>query len=172
MNSEERIKEMSKVSYEKAVRRFHEAKDEKTRYYALGALALACLNVGKHEDARKYANELGGVMSNYRDDWNYGNAIQDVNIVLGRLAIIDGRLDDAKKHLLEAGKTKGSPQMLSFGPNMSLAKDLLEKGEKNIVLEYFDQCRRFWKSDKGLLDKWSNQVANNNIPDFGGNLYY
>jgi len=28
---------------------------------------------------------------------------------------------------------------------MTLAKDLLEKGERDVVLEYFMLCRKFWK---------------------------
>ncbi len=50
-----------------------------------------------------------------------------------------------KKYLIAAGKSPGSPQMDSFGPNMTLAKDLLEKGERDAVLEYFMRCRKFWK---------------------------
>jgi len=32
-----------------------------------------------------------------------------------------------------------------FGPNVSLAKDLIEKGERDTVVEYFEACRKFWK---------------------------
>jgi len=58
-------------------------------------------------------------------------------VILGRLALREGRIEDAKHHLIEAGRSPGSPQMDSFGPNVSLAKDLLERGEKEIVIEYF-----------------------------------
>jgi hypothetical protein len=39
---------------------------------------------------------------------------------------------------------------------MRLAKDLLEKGERQIVLDYFALCRKFW--NYGRLDEWSQQV--------------
>jgi hypothetical protein len=84
----------------------------------------------------------------------------------------NGQIEQAKKYLLEAGKSPGSPQMDSFGPNMSLAKDLLEKGERDTVLQYFDLCRKFWKMDYGKLDQWSNEVKAGEIPDFGANLIY
>ena len=172
MSNEENIKKLNESSYQKAIKKLSGAKDENSRFCILGSLAIACLNVGKIEDAKKYADELNESMSNHQNSWNYGNAVQDINVVLGRIAIINDQIEDAKKHLIEAGKSKGSPQMLSFGPNMSLAKELLEKGEQDVVLEYFELCRKFWENDRGNLDKWSQEVKDNIIPDFGGNLYY
>ena len=57
---------------------------------------------------------------------------------------------------------------------MSLAKDLLEIGEREVVLEYFKLCSRFWDSDraKDTLDKWGVLAAAGRIPDFGANLHY
>ena len=62
--------------------------------------------------------------------------------------------------------------MNSFGPNMSLAKDLLEKGERDTVLQYFELCRKFWTMDYGKLDEWSQEVRAGKIPRFGANLVY
>jgi len=105
-------------------------------------------------------------------DWNYGNAVQDVNIVFGRLALSEGKMDVAKQFLLAAGQSPGSPQMNTFGPNMTLAKALLEKGEKDTVLEYFTLCSKFWKMDHGKLKEWSALVKQGAMPDFGANLLY
>ena len=63
-------------------------------------------------------------------------------------------------------------QMNSFGPNMMLAKDLLEKGERDTVLQYFELCRKFWKMDWGKLNQWSKEVRMGQTPDFGANLIY
>jgi hypothetical protein len=84
----------------------------------------------------------------------------------------EGRIADAKRYLLEAGKNPGSPVLGSFGPNMSLAKDLLDKGQRDVVLEYFELCRKFWKMDRGRLDQWSQEVKDGKTPDFGANLDY
>ena len=64
--------------------------------------------------------------------------------------------------------------MNSFGPNMALAKELVELGEREIVLEYFELCSKFWNTDsaKDKLRVWSKQVAEGRIPDFGANLIY
>jgi hypothetical protein len=55
---------------------------------------------------------------------------------------------------------------------MSLAKDFLEKGEKETVLQYFQLCRKFWDLGKYQLDQWTKDVNAGRIPDFGANLVY
>ena len=142
------------------------------RFAALDDVAKESFEVGKIEDARKFATELLALAPSYESDWNYGNAIQDGNLVLGRIAVREGRIEEAKQYLLAAGKSKGSPQMDSFGPNMSLAKDLLEKGERDTVLQYFELCRRFWRMDYGKLDDWRQEVKAGKIPNFGANLVF
>jgi len=108
----------------------------------------------------------------YRDNWNFGNAVASVNIVLGRLALREGDVALAEHHLLEAGKSPGSPQMNSFGPNMSLAHDLLMAGQSRAVLEYFSLCQAFWSEEFSKLDQWAEDVTHGRIPDFGANLVY
>ncbi len=68
----------------------------------------------------------------------------------------------------------GRRQQRSFGPNMTLARLLLERGERDVVLEYFNLCRVFWKSgvERGLLDRWSLVVKNGGMPEFAANLVY
>jgi tetratricopeptide (TPR) repeat protein len=148
------------------------AKTEQGRFYALNDAAKQSFTLGNIEDARKYANDLLALLPRFPNDWNYGNAVQDGHLVLGRIAVREGRIEDAKRHLQEAGKSPGSPQMDSFGPNMSLAKDLIEKGERDAVLEYFELCRKFWRMDRGRLDQWRQEVLAGKIPDFGANLVY
>ena len=62
--------------------------------------------------------------------------------------------------------------MNSFGPNMSLARDLLEKGERETVLQYFELCRKFWKMGQRNLDQWTEDVKAGRTPEFGANLVY
>ncbi|WP_433664195.1 hypothetical protein ACQPW1_19960 [Nocardia sp. CA-128927] len=142
------------------------------RFYDLNELAKESFNAGKIKQARAYARELMALTPQYQGNWNYGNAVHDANMVLGRIAVREGHRNDAKRYLLAAGMSPASPQMNSFGPNMSLAMDLLAKGERQVVLEYFELCRKFWELHRGRLDEWSRQVNDGAIPDFGANLLY
>jgi hypothetical protein len=160
------------VKYRNAVAELTKAKTREERFYALGEAAKQSFNAGKTEDAKKYSNELLAMAPEYPKDWNYGNAIHDANMVLGRIAVKEGRIDDAKELLISAGKTPGSPQLDSFGPNVSLAKDLLNAGERDAVIQYFELCRNFWKLERGKLDKWIGATERGEIPDFGANLLY
>ena len=145
---------------------------DSTRFYRLDDLTKQAFEAGEIEKAAKYANELLETAQKYPKDWNYGNAIHLGNNVLGRVALKQGDVKKAVQYLLNAGKTPGSPQLNSFGPNMSLAKELLEKGEKNAVLQYFELCRKFWSMGGENLDNWTKEVKAGRTPDFGANLLY
>jgi tetratricopeptide (TPR) repeat protein len=140
----------------------------------LADLAQMAVAAGDLEKARTYATELLGPGMQWSAGGNAGRAFFYGNLVLGRVALREGRLDEAKNYLLEAGKMKGDPSLNSFGPNMSLAKELLEKGETNAVLEFFQECGKFWPQYGGenKTAKWTAEVKEGKTPDFGGNLYY
>jgi len=156
----------------KATNELVKAKTPQERFYALNDAAKESFVVGNVEDATKYAEELMTLLPKFPGDWNYGNAVQDANLVLGRIAVKEGRIDEAKRYLIAAGNSPGSPQMNSFGPNVSLAKDLLEKGERDVAIQYLELCRRFWTMDRGRLEKWIQEIKAGKIPDFGANLVY
>jgi hypothetical protein len=46
---------------------------------------------------------------------------------------------------MAAGATPGSPQLDSFGPNLTLAKELFEKSKPDVILHYFALCKNFWE---------------------------
>lgn len=165
-----------KAAAAKSLEEFEKAQSddasESTRFYRLDDLAKQAFEAGEIEKASKYANELLETAQKYPKDWNYGNAIHHGNNVLGRVALKQGDVKRADEYLLNAGKTPGSPQLNSFGPNMCLAKELLEKGEKDAVLQYFELCRKFWSMGAEKLDNWTKEVKAGKTPDFGENLSY
>jgi hypothetical protein len=148
------------------------SEEEKKKFYKLSILATAALDEGEPERAKEYAEALLKQAETLPDDWNYGNAVHVGNLVLGHLALAADDLKEAKRFLLAAGNTPGSPQLNSFGPNMRLAKALLEKGEKEVVIEYFDLCAKFWKPQTPRIAEWKTVVQKDGMPDFGANLLY
>ena len=147
------------------------AKSDSERASLLVELAKSAFEAGDVERAHRWAFELLSQGTADKKDWNYGNAIHHGHIILGRIALLSGSIAEAKQHLIEAGETPGSPQLNSFGPNMILAKELLEKGERESVIKYFELCASFWKN-RTELDQWAATVKGGGIPDFGANLAY
>lgn len=93
--------------------------------------------------------------------------------LLSEVALQRGDIGTAREELLAAGRTPGSPQLNSFGPNMTLAKGLLEAGERDVVLQHFDLCGVFWMSEfRGNLPFWTTDVREGRVPDFRANLLY
>lgn len=135
--------------------------------YLLKDLASAAFAAGETGKAREYAEQM---LVAIVDDWDYGNRVHHGHLILGRIALGEGNLSEAKDRLLRSGQTPGSPQLNSFGPNMALANDLLHCGETEVVLEYFELCSQFWDTDE--LADWTVLVAGGRTPDFGANLSY
>ena len=135
-------------------------------------MATDALEAGDLARAEQYANELLKDAQEDKSSWNYGNAIHKGNIVLGRVALRRGDIEGAKQHLLAAGDVSGSPQLDSFGPNMTLAKELLEKGERETVIAYLQACAKFWKMGRDEVQNWIATIKGGGTPDFGGNLSY
>jgi hypothetical protein len=100
------------------------------------------------------------------------SAIHDCNLILGRVALRRGELKRAGEYLLAAAGVEGKGPLSSFGPNMMLAQELLEKSQRAVVLEYFRLCGKFWAYDRGQLALWTEQVKAGEIPHFGANLVY
>jgi hypothetical protein len=144
--------------------------DAMRRFYALNRMAKAALEAGAGGKAAAYADELLAAAAQHPSDWNYGNALHDGHTVLGRLALRQDDIAKAREQLLASARTPGSPQLGSFGPTMRLAKELLEKGEKDAVIEYLTLCRSFWTTGGTSLAAWSQAVRDGRTPDFGLSL--
>jgi TonB family protein len=145
-------------------------KESWERAWALPQLAKAAVAAGALDKASVYASELlATVGAGHGDD---GDAIHDGNLVRGLVALRSGNVRQAAQDLVEAGKTTGSPVLNSFGPNMILASELLEQNERDAVLEYLSQCKKFWKLGVERLDAWIDLIRSGGKPDFGASLLY
>jgi len=137
------------------------------RFSVLDTVAIECFFQGKLDLARRYAKELTELLPAFKEDPHYGDAFHNAKMVLGLVAVREGDIDAAKRYLAESVQTPGSASMKMFGPNMALAKVLLDKeGERTAVLAYLEACRRIWTNQNGLLDKWIREVKDGKTPSF------
>ena len=155
-----------------AVDNLAKAKDEYDRWVALDDVALWRAEPATAEEAKAAATELLALTEKYRTDWNYGNAIHKANSGLGRLALQRGDMAAARGYLLASAKSKGSPQINTFGPNMLFASEMLAAGEKDAVIEYLNLCAAFWEMEEGRIEVWKRVIAKGGSPNFGVNLLY
>lgn len=133
-------------------------RDEPHRFDALGALAEKALTDGDTQLASAYAMQALLHLPVAPKSWNTGNLIYDAHTVLGHIALRAGDVAAAKRHLLAAARTPGSPQLNTFGPDMELAIDLLAAGERDAVIEYLELCKRFWQQAGSSLDEWQREI--------------
>ncbi len=141
------------------------------RFVSLDRAALACLTLGKESEAKKLAEESLQLRAEFPEHWNAGNSTHNANAVLGLVALQQRDLAEAERRLLAAGRTEGSPQLASFGPNMRLAKRLLELGRVESVKEYLLACREFWADGSEWLDAWCSKIDSGEVPHFPMHLY-
>jgi hypothetical protein len=157
----------------KAEEEIRTAKDDYWRLHPLGKAGMACVDLERLDQAQRYAEELFKLSDSLYPEKGDADSIHHGNLILGRIALRQGDLEKAKSYLLKAGKVESSPVLGSFGPNRSLAKELLEKKERDVVLEYFKLCESFWEMGKDEeLKIWTDQVRAGKVPDFRANLYH
>jgi len=140
----------------------------------------ACLEAGRNlDDAQVAARQL--LAHTRTNGWNYGNVVYETHSALGRIALRKGDRATARQELRAAGRTPGSPQLNSFGPQFTLARQLLEQGQpadREAVVAFLDDVMQFWANlDKapayrrdGVLkqrqkiESWKEEIRAGKIP--------
>ena len=123
--------------------------------------AEAAIFVNELDKAREFANLM--LTDDRRGPFTEAG-IHYGNITLGKIALAEGDVQGAASYLLLAGSAPASRRAILGGPDTSLAKQLLEEGEAESVLQYFDQCARFWERGRDRLKEWAIVVRGGGIP--------
>lgn len=135
------------------------------RFYALEDLIQEDYSSNHHDSAKALLSEYLELADVYRCNWNYGNAIHDANRFLGLMSIKNGKIDEATGYLLKAGKSAGSPQLDSFGPELDLANLLLKLGQQDEVVRYLKDIEAFWEMHDGRINRWIAEIERGGQPD-------
>jgi tetratricopeptide (TPR) repeat protein len=123
--------------------------------------AEICYLAGNFADSKIFTLQLDEHKDSF-DDETQGGILHEYHTMIGRHMLRDGHPEEAKKHLLLSIDVEPTSVMKSFGPNMSLALDLLMEGEKETVITYLDGCTEFWKKEPVQL--WKAKIRNNKMP--------
>jgi hypothetical protein len=94
-------------------------------------------------------------------------ATQRGNTILGRVALRSGDAVAARQFLLDSAGESAAKDIAVSGPILVLAKELLEKGERDVVREYLEICLTFWPRGETALRIWIADIKNGKTPNFG-----
>jgi hypothetical protein len=132
-----------------------------------GALALGGSDfLAVTADAARRAKALDKAVDYGNRGLASGNAdvIHNSNTTLGMIALDKDDIDAAKKYLLDSGKIPTTPVLGSFGPDMTLARELLARGARDTVLAYLEECLVFWTSGQTELQGWIADLKGGRTP--------
>ena len=95
-----------------------------------------------------------------------GYAVYAGNLILSQAALDKNNNAAAGKYLLQAATSLGVREVADNGPDMTVARVLIERGDKDTVIEYLRRCRNLWPKGAPLLDRWQTQIRNGRTPNF------
>jgi tetratricopeptide (TPR) repeat protein len=95
-------------------------------------------------------------------------AVQRANTILGRVALRMGDVAAADQYLLDSADGNAERDIAFSGPTLVLAKELIDHGERDAVVEYLEHCARLWPRGESVLRIWIADIKNGKTPKFGG----
>jgi hypothetical protein len=141
------------------------ATDRLRRFYVLGDLVAAAYQAADAGATLILANEYLQLSKVYRCNWNHGNAVHEANRYLGLVILRSGNADAAADHLVQAGKSSGSPQLNTVGPDLDLANALLQLGKVDAVKLYLRDIKSFWRVGERQVDRWLSDIEKGGRPE-------
>jgi tetratricopeptide (TPR) repeat protein len=94
-------------------------------------------------------------------------AVQRANTILGRVALRANDITSAKRYLLDSVDSGAERDIGLSGPMLVLAKELIERGEREAVLEYLQDCLALWPRGEAILRIWIAEIQEGKTPNFG-----
>jgi hypothetical protein len=137
--------------------------------FVLPALAEAAFDAGELGKARGYGERMLAQVPKLSCAGMKGTAIHQGHTILGRVALAEGDVEQARARLRSAATMLDGELLVFFpprGPNTALAKELLEHGEKACVLDYFRECAAQWYRGGAPLTRWIKVIEEGGIPNF------
>jgi hypothetical protein len=101
-----------------------------------------------------------------REHGDSGDAIYTGNLILAQAALDTNDLAAARRYLLAAASTPGSKTIEQSGIDTTVARVLLQRGEKDAVLEYLHRGRALWPRGAQAITRWENAIRGGRQPNF------
>jgi hypothetical protein len=144
-------------------------RDDSRRVRILCQTARCAFDASHYEKARTYALEMIDSVpecSSAGDVWTSSHACHLGHQLLGRVALRTGNTENAKLHLMESINASGGPHLGAAIPLMTLAKELLERGERRAVRDFLQRCAELHAESRTAFVRWVEQIDRGETPDF------
>ena len=148
------------------------AERPQSRSWMLAMAGRFALEAGQLDKAEAFAQELLTLSESDAKAALPDLKVHAAHILLGRVAL--QRTHDlvrAKAELMAAARVASSG-IQKFGPNMSLARDLLAAGERETVLAYVNSFHDLSPEVMEKMSKWAKLIQSGAFPDFGANTLF
>jgi hypothetical protein len=100
---------------------------------------------GNLDDAEAFAERMLAHAAEERDDgWPADDQRHMAHTLLGFVRLRRGDLDGAEEELIQSAEVSPTPVLRSFGPDLSLAWELLLAGRGEAVVTFAQRFGRFW----------------------------
>ncbi len=103
-------------------------------------------------------------------DPEFASAAYTGNLILAQAALDNGDTAAAGRHLLQAAAAPGTPAIQQNGPDTTVARLLLQRGERDMVVEYLRRCRNLWPQGVPLLNRWETAIRAGRQPNFNNRV--
>jgi hypothetical protein len=145
------------------------AKQTERKWAVLGiALAVTLVVVSYRVEANPWKTQFNSKYAEklLREHGGSGDAIYTGNLILSQAAVDNNDIANAKRYLLAAASTPGARSIEQNGLNVSVARALFERGEKDAVLEYLHRGRTLWPQGAPILGRMEAAIRAGRRPNF------
>jgi hypothetical protein len=101
-----------------------------------------------------------------RENPRSGDAIYTGNLILAQTALDKNDVAGAKQHLLDAAATPGASVIQQTGLDVSVARGLFDRGERDAVVEYLQRGRALWPQGTPIINRWMAAIRAGRRPNF------
>jgi hypothetical protein len=133
-------------------------------------LEPAYLNHADAQQTEARARELLALTAHKRDA-DYGTSVFLAHMALGEAAFARGQKAEAVRHLLAASEAPSTEFLRYSQIDMSLARELVDAGEREAVATFLERCAKFNRAER-QLGNWAGQIRKglnpNLTPTFRG----
>jgi hypothetical protein len=119
---------------------------------------------GKMDEAESKARELLSMAARNTNDPEYGDAIFFANLSIGHIMLRRGARRQAAGYLLAASDAPPTDNLRYVDIDMTLARQLVDWGEREAVARFLDRCAKFNNRGNDLAE-WASQIRKGINPD-------